>query len=264
MEEEQKITLEQYLAELRLIVDLRLTTQYPYFSEKPYPLGRCKEIRNAMLELLQTRLAMPTLPAPLQILKNELNLGQTLKPAWGSLRDEYFQNAILLGDWYIDTANDTVNPNKPRVEIVKLEQSGFSAITSFEQFCLIARKYWQVTIYKNDIYPALAPYLPLVCVNNLGASWLAAANDDMIALARKSCFVLSERILNELPSTPTPIKQHWYRRYSDHTDYLLKDTAYSAAEFCQRYREQHKEHDLLFRDEVVKAYLLVAQGASVA
>ncbi|MBQ4839207.1 hypothetical protein [Pseudoalteromonas luteoviolacea] len=264
MEENQKIALEQYLAELRLIVDLRLTAQYPYFSDKPYPLGRCKEIRNAMLELLQSRLAMPSLSAPLQILKNELNLGQTLKPAWGSLRDEYFQNAILLGDWYIDTANDTVNPNKPRVEIVKLEHSGFSAISSFEQFCLIARKYWQVTIYKNDIYPALAPYIPLVCVNSLGTSWLAAANDDMIALARKSCFVLSERILNELPSTPISLKQHWYQRYSDKTAHLLSDTAHSAAEFCQLYRERHKESDLLFRDEVVKAYLLVAQGVYVA
>ncbi|KZW98317.1 hypothetical protein JL49_24040 [Pseudoalteromonas luteoviolacea] len=256
------MTLEQYLAELRLIVDLRLAAQYPYFSDKPYPLGRCKEIRNTMLELLQERLAMPIMPEPLQVLANEVSLGHTLKPAWGSLRDEYFQNAILLGDWYLDTANDTVNPNKPRVEILKLQQSGFSAIVSFEQFCVIARKYWQVNIYKNDIYPALAPFLPLLCVNGKGACWLAAANDDMIALARHSQFTLSERILTKLPSTPSTLKQRWYAHYSDLKNPLLGHHSLDPVEFCQHYRNEHRDQDLHFRDKVVKSYLHLAQGVN--
>ncbi|OCQ20535.1 hypothetical protein A7985_16000 [Pseudoalteromonas luteoviolacea] len=262
MEEYQKVMLEKYLAELRLLVDPHLIAKYPSFAEKPYPLGRCKEIRNAILELLLERLAIPIIPKPLQVLERKIRLGHTLKPVWGSLRDEYFQNAILIDDWYIDAANDTVNPNKPRVEILKLQQSGFSAITSFEQFCLIARKYWQVSIYKNDVYPAIAPFLPLLCVNEKGACWLGAANDDMIALARCSQFTLSERILTKLSSTPSAIKQQWYAHYANLNNPLLEQHSLDPVEFCQRYRNEQKDQDLSFRDDVVKSYLRLAQGVS--
>ncbi|KZN54068.1 hypothetical protein [Pseudoalteromonas luteoviolacea] len=264
MEKYQKVILEKYLAELRLLVDPQLIAKYPYFADKPYPLGRCKEIRNAILELLLERLAMPIIPKPLQLLERKISLGYTLKPVWGSLRDEYFQNAILIDDWYIDAANDTVNPNKPRVEIVKLAESGFSAISSFEQFCTIAQKYWQVTLYQNDLFPALAPFLPLVCVNQQGACWLGAANDDMISLARESEFRLSERILSTLPNTPQHIKTAWYTQYGHLTDHLLQRTEVEPKTFCQSYRTQHKDSDLLFRDAVVKAYLQLAKGVNIA
>ncbi|WP_231102265.1 hypothetical protein [Pseudoalteromonas luteoviolacea] len=262
MNELQRQQLEMYLAELRLYVDAKLAVEHPYFADKPYPLGRCKEIRNAMHQMLQQQLNVSPLPEPLKVLRSNKTINCELKPVWGSLRDEYFQNALTWRDWYIDTANDTVNPNKPRVEILKLQQSGFSAITSFEQFCLIARKYWQVSIYKNDIYPALAPFLPLLCVNEKGACWLGAANDDMIALARHSQFTLSERILTKLPSIPSTLKQRWYAHYSYLKNPLLEQHSLDPEEFCQRYRNEQKDQDLYFRDEVVKSYLHLAQGVN--
>ncbi|TQF69730.1 hypothetical protein [Pseudoalteromonas luteoviolacea] len=263
MNDKQRQQLEIYLAELRLQIDAKLAQEYPFFSDKPYPLGRCKEIRNTIFQILQKKLSAPKLDAPLIALQSNSAANCELKPVWGSLRDEYFQNALLWGDWYIDAANDTVNPNKPRVEITQLVNSGFGPITSFEQFCLIARKYWQVTIYKNDVYPALAPFLPLLCVNEKGACWLAAANDDMISLARQSQFTLSERIIKELANPPERVRLCWYQTYSEVSNPLLKRTDLNPIEFCQRYRCEKKYQNLHFRDEIVKAYLHLAHGVSV-
>lgn len=263
MNEQQRQQLESHLAHLRLEIDPVLVKQYPSFAGKPYPLGRCKEIRNAILDKLHMQLAQEKIPEAIKPLAAKLSGGQALKPIWGSLRDEYFQNAILIDDWYIDAANDTVNPNKPRVEVVKLEKSGFSPISSFEQFCAIAQQYWQVTLYKNDVFPALAPFLPLVCVNQQGACWLGAANDDMISLARTSEFTLSERVLATLPSTPNHIKTAWYTHYNHLPEHLLQQTQVDPVTYCQSYRIQHKYSDLLFRDEIVKAYLQLAKGVSV-
>ncbi|MCF6438346.1 hypothetical protein L1077_02735 [Pseudoalteromonas luteoviolacea] len=264
MNEQQRQQLESHLAHLRLEIDPILAKQYPSFAGKAYPLGRCKEIRNAILDKLHMQLAQEKIPEAIKPLAAKLSGGQALKPVWGTLRDEYFQNAILIDDWYIDAANDTVNPNKPRVEVVKLAKSGFSTISSFEQFCAIAQNYWQVTLYQNDLFPALAPFLPLVCVNQQGACWLGAANDDMISLARKSEFRLSERIISTLPNTPQHIKTAWYTQYGHLTDHLLQRTEVNPKTFCQSYRAQHKDSDLLFRDAVVKAYLQLAKGVSIA
>ncbi len=39
------------LAHLRLIADLKLAPTIPYFAEKPYPIGRCREIRDEVFTL---------------------------------------------------------------------------------------------------------------------------------------------------------------------------------------------------------------------
>jgi hypothetical protein len=51
--EQQHTELTEYLAHLRIKADIDLIKGYPDFSGKPYPLGRCKEIRNAVFKLLK-------------------------------------------------------------------------------------------------------------------------------------------------------------------------------------------------------------------
>src|SRR3546814_18828333 len=51
--------LEEYFGDLRRSVDPDLAVQYPAFGGKPYPLGRCREIRDAVLELLLRRVNDP-------------------------------------------------------------------------------------------------------------------------------------------------------------------------------------------------------------
>ncbi|MEZ7204684.1 hypothetical protein [Pseudoalteromonas sp. DY56-GL79] len=249
------------LANLRLKADLTLAPKYSYFSDKPYPLGRCLEIRDEMFKLVTTELKQNS--ERLSVLRNYmLKENAELKKVWGSLRDEYFQNAMLVGDWYIDTANDTVNANKPRVEIKPIAQSGFSAITNFEQFVKIARAYWQVEVFKNTAFPAIAPYLPLICVNATGATWLAAANDDMIKVATNSEFKLSEQILCQLPEPNSVIVSRWQQTLTgvDALDDILLQTGKPEG-FCQLYRAAEKAADLAFRDRVVRAYMSLPKGA---
>ncbi|MCP5195521.1 MAG: hypothetical protein H6974_01800 [Gammaproteobacteria bacterium] len=241
------------LAQLRLQVDLQLAPVYPHFAGKPYPLGRCTEIRDGMFLQLQAQLPHSRQPG-LALLKQQLDSGAVLKKAWGSLRDEYFQSAMLLGEWYIDVANDTVHANKPRVEILPLASSGFSAITSFAQFVKIARPYWQVEIYRNDVCPALAPLMPLLCVGKDNVSWLSVANDDMLALAMHSQFGASEVILTALPPPPKAIALRWQSALQQLAANDFLHGHGNALDYCQDYREKQRHFDTAFRDRAVLAY----------
>ncbi|PCK32034.1 hypothetical protein [Pseudoalteromonas piscicida] len=260
--DQQEIDLLAFeLANLRLKADLTLAPKYPYFSDKPYPLGRCLEIRDEMFKLVTAELKQNS--ECLSVLKKYMMAENAeLKKVWGSLRDEYFQNAIFVGEWYIDTANDTVNANKPRVEIKPIAQSGFSAITSFEQFVNIAESYWQVEVYKNTAFPAISPYLPLICVDAKGATWLAAANDDMIKVATSSEFQLSEQILKQLPEPDASIVSRWRKTLETikSPDEILLQTG-NPEGFCQLYRNAQKAGDMAFRDRVVRAYMSLPKGA---
>ncbi|CAG9297433.1 hypothetical protein [Celerinatantimonas diazotrophica] len=253
-DEKQINTIANDLAYLRLKVDLKLANDYPVFLDKAYPLGRCKEIRDEVFTLLQKALPKATEPG-LVLIREALAKGATLEKVWGSLRGEYFQNAMILGDWYVDVSNDTVHPNKPRVEILPLTQSHFSSIASFEQFIKIARSYWDVEVYGNDICPALAPFLPLIYVDRKGDSWMGEANDDMLAMTMDSQFLLSERILATLPTVPIALRGEWDNKLSAIKANLLIHTQGQPVDFCQAYRQKQRHLDQSFRDRVVMAYL---------
>ena len=243
------------LANMRLQADLKLAPKYPNFANKPYPLGRCLEIRDEMFRLVTQSLSGDT--EQLAVLRHYMRSSKCkLKKVWGSLRDEYFQNAMVVGDWYIDTANDTVHANKPRVEIKRLAESGFSAITSFAQFIDIAKPYWQVEVYKKTVFPALAPYLPLICVNHHGATWLAAANNDMIALATQSEFHQSQQVLATLAAPPPQVVRRWQQALAAIAapDELLQQGG-NPEDYCQTYKEANKASNMAFRDKVVLAYM---------
>ena len=256
---EQQGALCSALAQLRLKADLTLAPKYPHFAGKPYPLGRCKEIRDEMYSLLMQHQSYTEFPI-LNILKTAQQQRPELQKVWGSLRDEFFQNAMVIDQWYIDVANDTVDANKPRVEIVPFAQSGFSQITSFKQFAHIARPYWQVELYRNEVCPALAPFLPIICVGKNQTSWLAAANDEMLKVAMHSEFKSSQEIIELLPSPPAHITNKWQTVLDKHAHIgLLKQTG-SARDFCQKYRIEQRHLDSAFRDEIVIAYTHLPKG----
>jgi len=55
--------------------------------------------------------------------------------------------------------------------------SGFKNLGSFEEFCDVAEKYWNVTIFPNIYFPRIAPIYPLlilcddntICFNTLSS-----------------------------------------------------------------------------------------------
>lgn len=250
-----------WLRALRGTADAGLKPRLPDFAGKPYPLGRCKEIRNTVATHLQA--AVQAAPAAddhegLRALRRFIGAGGAFRLIWGDLRGQYFQNAMQFGGWYIDVANDTVVSSKPPVEILPLADSGYTPILDYAHFCRIARGYWQAEIVANTVFPALAPYLPLVCVNEQGGIWLAAAFDEMIEATRASGFALSERILAELPPADAAMAARLRARHGTTGPFLAP--VGDALTCCRQYRAQAAHHDPAHRDAAVLAY--IGDGAS--
>ncbi|MFC3031763.1 hypothetical protein ACFOEE_04470 [Pseudoalteromonas fenneropenaei] len=260
---QELVSLHTSLAKLRLKADLTLLPKYPYFASKPYPLGRCKEIRDEVQRLLLMEFSKTECPA-IRKIASYVQRGGVVHKAWGSLRDEYFQNAMLVDKWYLDVSNDTVHPNKPRVEVMLLADARFTQITSFELFAQIARSYWQVEIYANTVLPALAPYFPLICVNAAGASWLAAANDDMLAVAVGSQFTLSERIMRAEAPAPGVVLRAWLTMLEPlrHQSPFYAQDADSLS-YCQRYRESQSGLSIAQRNDAVVAFSKLPSSVTI-
>jgi len=188
----------------RAAVDPPLAAAKPVKGGKPYPLGQCLEISQAVLRQLRLWLepdAVPALPGKaaggLARLRTFLAAGGELRLVWGVLRERYFQNAIQLGAWYVDVANDSVDPAKPPVEILPFANSGLVAVADFAHFARIARAYWGGAIYPNHLFPALAPWFPLISDVEGSGLRLQAGNDYMIALARRNGFAPARVALSE-------------------------------------------------------------------
>lgn len=235
-----------WLLSLRQAVDAALEPKLPSFKGKPYPLGRCREIRDAVAQNLN-------LQTPQALIEFQRQ-GGFIGKIWGDLRGEYFQNALQFGAWYVDAANDTVNPDKPKLEILPLADSRFIPISDFHHFCRVAAKYWRVTITANTVFPRLAPFFPLICTGQDGMSRLAPAFDEMIELTRASGFDLSADILQSLP-TPDDSISAALTRYYDGIEHPLLARDGASIEYCRQYRDDAQHLDQAFRDTAVLVYL---------
>lgn len=248
--------IELLLLRLRQAEDPSLAQIYPYYGSKPYPLGRCLEIRNAVFtrleQVLNGKLAAEQQDLPtLQQLHAYLAQGGVCHKVWGSLRRTYFQNAIQLGNWYVDVANDTVVTTKPKIEILPMASSGFANIDDYHHFAEVARSYWQVEIYANTVFPLLAPLFPLICSNQKGC-WLAAGYDELIQLTRRESFEPSEMILQQLPPAPAAVR-NWFAAIP-RTEPLLLTMEGDAVAACRAARERGLMHEASYRQALVAAY----------
>ncbi|UUX49159.1 hypothetical protein NUH88_17355 [Nisaea acidiphila] len=190
--------LESYLQHLRTEIDAELATKLPDYDGKPYPLGRCREIRDRVYDRLVEQINAPSCPVSLA-LREFIGNGGIGRKIWGVLRESYFQNAIQIGPLYIDVANDTVDPLKPQTEILPLEKSGMKAVEDFFHFARTAQRYWECETYANTAIPGLASLFPIICVNRKRSVWLAAQSDQMIELTRKRSFAPSLDFVRQAP-----------------------------------------------------------------
>ncbi|WP_016957661.1 hypothetical protein [Catenovulum agarivorans] len=242
-----------YLALTRIKADLELVPKYQYFSGKPFPLGRCLEIRDAVYQLMIEDIKSNKPYEGLSLLINYMKTGFSLNKIWGGLRNSYFQNAMQIGDYYLDVSNDTVNPNKPRVEVLPMVESGFADITDFETFVDIGQRYWQVQMYKNSVCSSLAPFMPILCVEKNGQSWLAV-NDYTIAFSRESKFEKAQNILQKLPEPPKAVQQKWQAVVEQSTNQNIQNKT-SPESYCTQYKRAALHQDENFRNEIVKAFM---------
>lgn len=208
------------LQRLRMQADETLAARYPNFAGKPYPLGRCLEIRDAVFAALVTRIQRPdcAITRALHAFIAEGGIGGKI---WGVLRESYFQNAIQLGPLYVDVANDTVTVTKPKIEILPMDAAGMAPVASLAHFATIARRYWGVEIYRNTVFPALAAYYPMICVSDSGAAWIEPGSGQVTTLIRRQRMAPSLHFLSALPPPPEDRVHMLYQIKSASTDALI-------------------------------------------
>lgn len=172
--------LERLMLDLREGVDRDVETGVLALPRRrhAFPEGYCREITDAVLHRLNQRIAAPDTPAA-AALAAFVGEGGQLGLIWGDLRDRYFQNALQIGDLYVDVANDTVDVTKHKVEILPLDKSGLRDIADIGHFARIAHAYWGGEVWANTVFPRLAPVLPVI---HVGPEGRVALHPDSLSL----------------------------------------------------------------------------------
>lgn len=191
-------SLDALFRAVRTDLDRELREAQPFHSGKPYPLGQCLEITQAVQRRLEGLHAMELSAAAAQAraaLRAFVDAGGEVRRAWGDLRGQYFQNALIIGTLYVDVANDTVVVTKPPVEILPFADAAFKPIADCLHFARIAQSYWKHRILPNHLLPELAPYLPLIQIKPGGRLQLGSLSPYMLSLILENGFSPSEGVL---------------------------------------------------------------------
>jgi len=194
--------LAAYLLALRAELDPLLSQQKPVKLGKRYPVGQCLEVCKAMQAKWRSGATQPLDAEATQgryALTAFSKAGGSIRQVWGDLRGDYFQNAFQFGGLYVDVANDTVTPTKPKIEILPFEQSLLIAVADYRHYAQVASRYWQGEMHPNHLLPALAPYFPWVHIKPWGQAQLCDASDYMLALTTTQQFRPSEAVLRGEP-----------------------------------------------------------------
>ncbi len=248
------------LRQIRSRLNPALSRAQPIKHGKPYPLGQCLEISLAVQRELQRLLAGQQgecLGSALASLVAFMGQGGEMRQVWGDLRGLYFQNAFLIGSLYVDVANDTVDPDKPPVEILPLEESGLVPVKDYSHFTRIARSYWQAEIYPNHLFPTLAPCFPLISLMPGSHPRLQVGNDYMIGLTIRDRFEPSMVALQQGRVPPDLV--HWIGAAMARTP--LAATFHhdrgQALSQCLNCRQRGLQAERTWRDDLVRLYLAV-------
>lgn len=161
-----------------------------------YPVSCCLEITRYMLTLMSEAPAAEY-TSGLKAVHDFYRAGGQVKRIWGALRETYFQNAIQAGEYYIDVANDTVDPMKEKVEILTLADSGFRNLQDFHHYANVGEKYWKCRMIPNWFFPNLAPLFPIITINAAGALRFDSKNIFMFPKNIESNFLLASDFLSE-------------------------------------------------------------------
>ncbi|MBY4677383.1 hypothetical protein [Marinobacterium arenosum] len=250
------VLIESELLRLREQVDPSLERQYPAQGEKAYPIGRCLEISQAVYRLLQQGIQRPQNPAQ-QLIRQFVAEGGVARRVWGALRESYFQNAFQFGTLYVDVANDTVDPAKPKVEILPLSESGFCNIRDFEHFQAVAGRYWQCEVYANHLLPTLSPLFPLLIhYPATGRLSVETRIDYMLRLNMHSGFRLAQSWLasggHQQSGLPSETAAPLLRRAVELGIEIDEQGDGAALDCCRQYRDQRRDIDTGFLQQLLE------------
>ncbi len=254
--------LEAFFLHLRAGLDQVLPARQPLKQGRPYPLGQCLEITMAaqrQLAAFDPRTLPPVAAAGHAALLAFLSQGGDARMVWGDLRGTYFQNAMLFGTLYVDVANDTVVPDKPKVEIKPLAAADFRPIEDFAHYARLAASYWRARILPNHVLPALAPYCPLIVATPGGKVRVEPTSNYMLALTQAKRFRPSEAALDVDPIDPA-LFDLLAGRLARSGQVVARDPVAgraAALDACGRYRTEGRHDRDSHRQALVAALLEV-------
>lgn len=132
-----------------------------------YPVGFCSVIRDQVFERLVADRDFHALIGPEIVLKKIFVL----------LKGRYFQNALQLGNLYVDVANDTVDTAKPKLEWARIEEVDFQNADDWPSVAAVGRRYYGLELYPNLLFPLAFPAAPYFAVRASGRIDLFQAQD---------------------------------------------------------------------------------------
>ncbi len=198
--------IETELLDIRIAVDVELSERFSPDAvdsasskfTKIYPEGYCFQITKRVLSEFERRNAGSPSEAGVAIASFR-RAGGHFHRVWGILRDLYFQNALQIGSYYFDVANDTVDVAKPKVEFMPMAESGFRNVTSYEEFATILERYCGGTAFPNTHFPMLAPLMPVLWIDTNEALTIQSCIHFMMRMNLDSGFRAAERFLTQSP-----------------------------------------------------------------
>lgn len=124
--------------------------------------------------------------------------GVTLRSVFIFLRGSYFQNAIQLGNLYLDAANDTAHPEKPKLDWSPIRDLDYENLESWSRFAEVATRYLKVELYPNLHFPLAFPVTPFLAIHGSGSLDLLLAqriifHKDCAQGMRRTLALLDER-----------------------------------------------------------------------
>lgn len=151
-EKEKAVTLEgEQAVHLAGLKDIR---QYPY--------GYCDVIRDMVWNAIGDNMRHPNKESRyFSSVQSFLQEGGHARKIWGELTyGPYFQNAIQIGAYYIDAANDTVDVTKPKLDVKYLKDASMRSVDDYEQYFDITDSYYDWDVFPNTFFPELAVLFP--------------------------------------------------------------------------------------------------------
>lgn len=123
-----------------------------------YPVGYCDAIRDRVFERL---LGDP-------VFRSQTGSDVILKKVFVLLKGRYFQNAMQLGNLYVDVANDTVFVEKPKIEWAHINDVDFENADDWRTVAAVGRRYYTVELYPNFLFPLAFPSAPYFAIRASG------------------------------------------------------------------------------------------------
>ena len=123
-----------------------------------YPIGFCGDIRDRVFDRLRQDRVFQSLTGPEVVLKKVFIL----------LKGAYFQNALQLGNLYVDVANDTVFSEKAKIEWARIRDVPFENADSWPAVAEVGRRYHGIELYPNLLFPLAFPSAPYFAIRASG------------------------------------------------------------------------------------------------